>query len=132
MHKTKLSLALLHPLLVDTVQQCKAMGYTFRVSKGNRGYCYYAQKLITIPRHAIDHPDRGYLLYYIAHECAHALVGYGHHHDEVFMAKLIEICPPYCIHYETAYKPQAARSAGISAIPQPKDHLDDLLNTMSL
>jgi len=42
------------------------------------------------------------------------------------MAKLIEICPHHCLHYEIGYKPRNAVAAGISLKQQPKQVvLDD-------
>ena len=88
-------------------------GWRFYSVKQSRGRCYYDSKVITIPIHAIMHRDIGYKIYYISHELAHASIPWGHHHDAVFMAKLIEICPAEYVHYELGYKPRNAASAGI-------------------
>lgn len=115
-------------------------GWIFKVSKGDRGYCRYRAKLITIPRHALN---RGgdYLTYYLHHEMAHALLAelrlsnLIEPHGPEFMAKLIEICPPHCLHYEVGYKPRNAVAAGISSKQLAKieeiddtDYCEDLFN----
>ena len=88
-------------------------GWAFYSVKQRRGTCYFNSKVITIPTFAIYHKNPKYKIWYIAHELSHALVGRGHGHNQVFMNKLIEICPSDSIHYELGYKPRNASRAGI-------------------
>lgn len=87
-------------------------GWRFYCVDQNRGTCYSGHRVITIPTWA-THRSIDYKIWYICHEIAHALVSAAHGHDSVFMAKLIEICPPDCIHHELGYKPRNASAAGI-------------------
>lgn len=86
---------------------------TSPVDKG-QGWCRYATKHISIPVWVFDEcRGEGYGEYYLLHEIAHALAGHEANHGPVFMAKLIEICPPELVHYELGYKPGLAAAAGI-------------------
>lgn len=128
-YKTHLKLAVMGNL---HAVRLKAKGWKFAVSKGDRGYCRYRTKTITIPRHALN---RGgdYLTYYLCHEIAHALLEHRmcvpkymriEPHGIEFMEQLKAICPPHCLHYETGYKPRYAAMAGISSVPIPKEETD--------
>lgn len=99
----------------DAALRLIGLGWTFKVSRGNRGYCYEKTKVITLPWHALEaNPAKpGYSEYYLAHEIAHALAGKKAAHGMVFMEHLKALCPPEHIHYETNYKPRNAKMAGI-------------------
>lgn len=88
-------------------------GWTFYVVNQVRGRCYYGRKWITIPVHAWKRQDDGYLVYYVAHEAAHAYAGASADHGPKFMAWLKKLCPAQYIHYELTYKPRQAFAAGI-------------------
>lgn len=79
-----------------------------------RGMCW-RDKVITIPIWAIE-KNFSTKVWYLCHEMAHAFVGVSQHHNQVFMEKLIEICPKEFIHHELGYKPRNARAAGIGQI----------------
>lgn len=89
-------------------------GWRFYCVDQTRGRCYYRQKVITIPSWAILSKKPGYKCWYVCHEMAHAYDKTRSNHGPEFMAKLIEICPDDCIHYELGYKPRNASSAGIT------------------
>lgn len=67
--------------------------WTFRFDDAQRrfGQCSYADKRITASRHLTRLNPESELRDTILHEIAHALVGPGHGHDEVWKAKAIEI-----------------------------------------
>lgn len=62
---------------------------------------------------ATTHP--GYATWYTAHEMSHCYEPQDGHGDR-FMAKLIQLCPENCIHYELGYKPRNAARAGIGQV----------------
>lgn len=88
-------------------------GWQVEVKNNNRGWCHYHTKYISIPLWSTKRKD-GFLEYYICHETAHAVAGHKHAHDGCFMVVLKTICPPRLIHFELAYKPRNAASAGIT------------------
>lgn len=79
----------------------------------DRGRCYHADKVITIPVWAIDKRDTGFKIWYISHEISHAFAGWKAKHGPVFMDWLQKVCPPEFVHHELGYKPRNAASAGI-------------------
>lgn len=101
-------------------------GWKFYVVDQGRGRCYFRDKVITIPAwvfaKSVDYKE-----WYIAHEMAHAMQWIqdkrSDQHGERFMAWLIKICPPDCVHYELEYKPRNAMAAGIT---KPKSDIDKL------
>lgn len=84
----------------------------------SRAYYHVAGvgRVITIATWAWNKYKPGYLEYIIAHEMAHhfahALEGCTGH-GEAFQIWLKRLCPPQWVHYELAYKPRAAKAAGI-------------------
>lgn len=94
-------------------KQLISNGWKFYVVDQNRGRCYYNHKIITIPSWAI-HKSVEYKTWYICHEMAHTFTK-GDSHGQKFMAKLIEICPENCVHFELEYKPRNAIAAGITS-----------------
>lgn len=89
-------------------------GWRFYAVDQTRGYCYYKEKVITIPAWVILSSRQGEKCWYVSHEMAHAYDETRSNHGPEFMAKLIEICPDDCIHYELEYKPRNASNAGIT------------------
>lgn len=97
-------------------------GYRFYVVEQTRGRCYFARRVITIPKWAIvwNYPSSeslAFRIWYLSHELAHykAWKNNKHlNHGAAFMQELLKICPKHCLHYETCYKPKNANSAGIS------------------
>lgn len=79
-------------------------GWKFYVTESRYGYCYGEHKVITIPLISLGQSS-DLVSWLIAHEMTHALVGVEHQHNEVFMAKLIEICPAHLLRFEAEYKP---------------------------
>lgn len=107
-------------------------GWRFFGTHQNRGYCFYAAKVITIPGFAI-HRSTLYKEWYVCHEMSHAYCAEDGHRDEVhgprFMEILKIICPQDCIHFELGYKPRNAAAAGIKDPnrPDPASLLDSIL-----
>jgi len=87
-----------------------------------RGRCYWQDRVITIPLHALQKGEK-YKTWYLSHELAHAYDaltrGYSDH-GEHFMEELKIICPIDCIHFELDYKPRAASAAGIRDMSRPE------------
>ena len=80
-----------------------------------RGRCDDAGR-VTIPLWLDDGPE-GELLWYIAHEVAHAytyIESGSWHHNATFMENMMILCPEEHWHYELGYKPRAAGAAGIT------------------
>lgn len=94
-------------------QELIAARWTFKVSRGRRGFCYWVSRSITIPTHALVSEQPGYAEYYLAHEMAHAKAGKKAAHGPEFMDWLKRLCPPEFVHYELGYKPRNAKAAGI-------------------
>jgi hypothetical protein len=107
-------------------QTLLGLGWRMFVVEQKRGWCRYGDKVITIPAWSITKPKGpGYPLYYLAHECAHALADTlpgkrQGSHDMLFMRMFMTICPVALQHYEHGYKPQMARAAGV---PRPPANL---------
>lgn len=95
-------------------RQLESQGWKIYVVNQNRGMCYNAHRVITVPKWAVDSWKIGYAIYYAAHEMAHAFLPFCANHGDKFMDKLIEICPPEFVHHELGYKPRNAARAGIS------------------
>lgn len=95
------------------------MHYRVYVVAQNRGACYNAQRVITIPAWVCTATLQNQRQWYVAHEIAHAYARKNHgdkieSHGPEFMATLKQICPPEYLHFETEYKPRNAKQAGIS------------------
>lgn len=99
----------------DVFYALDAQGWKFLPVKQTRGRCYFATKTITIPSWAFTRKEPEYLIYYIAHEMAHARK-LTKNHGEAFMAEFKSICPQHLWHFELEYKPQNAAAAGISIL----------------
>lgn len=112
--------------------------WRFYVTDQKRGYCTHRHKVITIPSWVFLRPQHniqdqkiqvtpesilGYKCWYICHEMAHAYIGVEHNHDDVFMAKLREICPREWQIFELSYKPRNAARAGIGSIDYSLEEL---------
>lgn len=69
-----------------------AQGWKFRWDRAQRrlGVCDHAQKIIAFSKN-FDHIGRAEIEDTIRHEIAHALVGSGHGHDDVWRRKCIEV-----------------------------------------
>ncbi len=104
-------------------------GWELFVVNQDRGRCYHEKKHITVPAWTFTKPEeRGpnYPLYYLSHEISHiyqrivetanALAGKKQEapHGPIFYKYFRQICPPELQHYELTYRPQNARTAGIS------------------
>lgn len=63
--------------------------YTFKWdnAKRRRGLCSYSKRTIQMSRVFVSHNDAEQVMDTIMHEIAHALVGPGHGHGEVWKAK---------------------------------------------
>ena len=117
--KTACLLFLDFPPMTQLIEE----GWTFYAVDQTRGRCRHNTKTITIPcwAFATEQEAPGYLLWYLAHECAHAIAGPFAKHGPLFMEALKRICPAHCIHYELGYKPRNAMAAGIRQQDQPFD-----------
>jgi S-ribosylhomocysteine lyase LuxS involved in autoinducer biosynthesis len=84
-------------------------GFSFDKAKMRCGACRYAKKKITISIYFVMNPDIPFEVIrdVILHECAHALVGHEHAHNDVWRAKAVEIgcsgCRTY--NYSTGASP---------------------------
>lgn len=112
-----------YPAMVEqTMIQLKSMGWHFVFVNQKHGYCAVrgGVKSIALPVWVLDTKHRHMLIWYIAHECAHAvnqeldgsITKCGH--GPQFMYRLKQICPPEHLHYEVDYKPRYAAAAGIT------------------
>ena len=101
------------------IKALNSIGWQFLAVNAKRGYCSYKEKVITIPAHAFSHRDKQYLTYYIAHEVAHAVTRQPH--NEKFARFLKPLLTAEQYKYELAYKPRAAKAAGMAYNP-----LDDM------
>ena len=107
--------------LKDIGKYMYSEGWRFYVVDQSRGRCYYGAKTITIPawlfrlptHHRAFTDQLGYKIWYLAHELSHAYTA-SDNHGPLFMARLIDTCPPEYTHYELGYKPRAAKAAGIT------------------
>lgn len=109
-------------------RETKRNGWRYYVVCQDRGRCYFAPKIITIPTwvmlgQANARNKAHYWEWYIAHEIAHVYAGIKAQHGPVFQHWLISVCPPYALQYETGYKPQSAARAAIAAGIIPDDLL---------
>jgi predicted metal-dependent hydrolase len=102
-----------HPIVTTQLAALKNQGWRFFVVEQSRGSCYYHARIITVPLWAYNHKDPEYRIYYLAHEMAHAVVGYDAKHGPRFMDAFISICPAHLLKYEIEYKPRNATRAGI-------------------
>ena len=82
--------ALAFKLMVDHGLQEKGWSFEFDQATRRFGRCYYRRKLITLSEPLVSLNDESRVRNTILHEIAHALTE-GHHHDEVWRAKAIEI-----------------------------------------
>jgi hypothetical protein len=101
-------------ILIAKYVELKNKGWQVFAVDQQRGRCYYSDKVITVPVWALQSDKKGYWIYYLSHEIAHAYCGYGAGHGLQFQEKLKEICPEEYLHYELDYKPAFAAAAGIS------------------
>lgn len=60
-------------------------------ARRRRGLTDYRRRMITLSRHLTPHRDAAAVEQTLLHEIAHALVGSGHGHDRVWLAKAREI-----------------------------------------
>ncbi len=69
------------------------MGWTFEFDNARRrfGVCRYRTKKIGLSKHLVSLNDEARVKNTILHEIAHALVGPGHGHNNVWRRKAIEI-----------------------------------------
>ncbi len=96
-------------------------GWDIYVTDSNKGYARSNSQTCTVPTHSYqcDHPN--HVIYYIAHELAHAWVhvngGDISKHGKAFYKEFKRLCPPSLWHYEIGYKKHHAVRAGIDTIP---------------
>lgn len=90
-------------------------GWRFYVVDSKRGKCSTRHKVITVPAWAYR-KGQGYVIYYLAHEMAHAYDENKNNHKDAFMRWFKAICPIEFWHHELGYKPQAAKRNGIVAV----------------
>lgn len=109
-----LSLVKQEPSLNSVFNLLDRADWTFSVKHQKRGYCYWGTKQISIPAWTWDHGVE-YILYYLAHEMAHALCTPADGHGPRFMQTFRRICPEHLQHFEIDYKASAAIAAGITA-----------------
>lgn len=102
------------PILIAKFIELTSSGWEIFAVDQQRGRCYYLDKVITVPVWAIQSNKKGYWIYYLSHELAHACCGYDAKHGLQFQEKLKEICPEEYQHYELDYKPAFASAAGIT------------------
>lgn len=77
----------------------------FRIRPVQRGRYYFKTHTITLPEWLWNDPRPGYLVYYIAHELAHAF-SRERNHGLRFQRTLYRLCPQEYYHYEREYKPR--------------------------
>ncbi|WCD44309.1 hypothetical protein Tiera_053 [Polaromonas phage Tiera] len=112
---TRNLIATMNPALRPYYDMLCLRDWGFYVTDSARGYCYYAEREITVPLWVIEKGVQGQITQYFAHEMAHAFTSRMHQpHGSEFMANLIKICPAEFLHYEVNYKPRNAKAAGIS------------------
>ena len=68
-------------------------GWSFQFDNARRrfGCCNYTYRRITLSKHLVDLNSETRVQNTILHEIAHALVGHGHGHDNVWKRKALEI-----------------------------------------
>lgn len=102
----------------EHARNLQAAGWIFHITEQRRGWCSVLQKTITIPTWALSAEMQvkkpGYMIWYLAHEMAHAYDMCKHMHGPEFMAWLIKLCPEEYLKYELGYKPRNAANAGIT------------------
>lgn len=113
-------------------------GVNIYVTDSNNGRYRSNIKSVTVPLWAYNHTikktcdDPEYVIYYVAHELAHAWVdangesrgfvgGDDSMHGAKFYKEFKRLCPPHLWHYETEYKPRDAKRAGISTDPKTNE-----------
>lgn len=72
----------------------KGWTYTLDRAKRRLGQCDPNMKTISLSAEHVFHHDRHSIKETVLHEIAHALVGPGHGHDEVWQAKAVELGTP--------------------------------------
>lgn len=90
-------------------------GWRFFLVEQTRGRCYPLTKEITIPCWVLAR-EKGKIIQYIAHECAHAMnfiEKTNDIHGPMFMAWMKRLCPPEYWRFELTYKKRNAKSAGV-------------------
>lgn len=102
------------PRLDRAVRALVEQGWKIVVADQRRGHCFFGSKSLITPLWAWKLGTQ-YYSWYLSHEVAHACVGKGHNHDQIFMSKLKELCPTDALHFELGYKPRAAKKAGIKS-----------------
>lgn len=60
-------------------------------SKSRAGLCSFNRRMIYLSKHFVENNPEHIVRNTILHEIAHALVGWVHHHDDVWRAKAIEL-----------------------------------------
>lgn len=89
------------PVIVQVYQEALALmkqhglieqGWTFGISNEKRflGRCYYTSKVITYSKYFL-HVPQAQITDTLLHEIAHALVGPGHHHNNVWRNMAIRV-----------------------------------------
>ena len=66
-----------HKKVKDAFDSLVSAGWKFYVTNQKRGWCKYIDKTITVPAWTYEERSgKGYWLYYLCHEMAHAFAGY--------------------------------------------------------
>ncbi len=80
-------------LALDLMARHQLQGWSFAFNKQKRtlGLCRYASKTIELSVFFVDRNSLEEIRDTVLHEIAHALVGPGHGHDEVWKARAAEI-----------------------------------------
>lgn len=82
---------LAHDLMTEHGLVADGWTFDFNQRKTSCGLCSYSKKEITLSVHYIGKVDIDTTKNTILHEIAHALVGSGHGHDNIWRRKAIEI-----------------------------------------
>jgi predicted SprT family Zn-dependent metalloprotease len=83
---------MVHTMATEEIRRHGLAGWTFRFNrnKSRRGVCRYRSKSIEVSVHMLPHGLKE-TLQVVAHELAHAIVGYQHGHDAVWRRKAMEL-----------------------------------------